>query len=287
MPTTNKNLNQPAYNSGTWDVPLNNNFGYIDSAFGGTATISNTSAYTLATAEYQSMRLFFNGTLSNNVTISFPAGVGGFWIVTNGTSDASSAVIRYLTISSLGGGTSITPPRGSTVFIYSDGTNVGYAMPFTQPGTIISYGGTSAPTGFILCDGAAVSRSTYSALFQAISTAWGVGDGTTTFNVPDLRGAFVRGSGAGLNPSPRTVGTYEADAYLNHSHAITDPEHTHTMSFAQSGDDKAYPLGSGLLYNTGTRTTNSSATGITVNASTTGSTETRPKNYATLFCIKT
>lgn len=287
MPTTNKNLNQPTYNSGTWDVPLNNNFGYIDSALGGTATVSNAAAYTLQASEYQAMRLLFNGTLANNVTISFPAGVGGFWIITNNTSDASSAVIRYLTLASLGGGTSIAPPRGSTVFIYSDGTNVGYAMPFTQPGTIISYGGAAAPSGFLSCDGAAVSRSTYSALFQAISTTWGAGDGTTTFNVPDLRGAFVRGSGAGLNPSTRTVGTYEADAYLNHSHAITDPGHTHTMDFAQSGDDKAYPLGSGLLYNTGTRTTNSSTTGITVNTSTTGSTETRPKNYATLFCIKT
>lgn len=281
--TTNKNLNQPANNSGSWDVPLNDNFGYIDSAFGGTATISNTSAYTLAIAEYQSMRLFFNGTLSNNVTISFPAGVGGFWIVTNGTSDASSAVIRYLTIASLGGGTSISPPRGSTVFIYSDGTNVGYAMPFTQPGTIISYGGTSAPTGFILCDGSAVSRSTYSALFQAISTTWGVGDGTTTFNVPDLRGAFLRGSGAGLNPSPRTVGTYETDAYLNHSHGITDPGHFHVVGNIV---DPGQVAGGGSYRGTAANSF-SATTGITVNTSTTGSTETRPKNYATLFCIKT
>lgn len=60
-------------------------------------------------------------------------------------------------------------------------------------GIIIPYGGTSAPTGYLLCYGQAVSRTTYATLFSAISTTYGVGDNSTTFNLPDLRGRVVAG----------------------------------------------------------------------------------------------
>lgn len=60
-------------------------------------------------------------------------------------------------------------------------------------GVVSPFAGTSAPSGWLLCDGSAVSRTTYSALFTAISTAYGIGDGSTTFNLPDMRGAFIRG----------------------------------------------------------------------------------------------
>ncbi len=63
-------------------------------------------------------------------------------------------------------------------------------------GEIKSFGGSSTPSGFLACDGSAVSRTTESTLFSAIGTTWGVGDGSTTFNVPDLRGSFLRGAGA-------------------------------------------------------------------------------------------
>ena len=60
-------------------------------------------------------------------------------------------------------------------------------------GVIWPYGGTAAPTGYLLCDGSAVSRSTYATLFAAVNTAYGAGDGSTTFNVPDLRGRVIAG----------------------------------------------------------------------------------------------
>lgn len=60
-------------------------------------------------------------------------------------------------------------------------------------GVVSPFAGTSAPAGWFLCDGSAVSRSTYSTLYTAIGTAYGIGDGSTTFNLPDMRGAFVRG----------------------------------------------------------------------------------------------
>ena len=65
------------------------------------------------------------------------------------------------------------------------------------PGMISMYGGNAAPTGFLLCDGAAVSRATYAALFAVLGSNYGSGDGSTTFNVPDLRARTPLGLGAG------------------------------------------------------------------------------------------
>ena len=62
-------------------------------------------------------------------------------------------------------------------------------------GSIIPFAGSSIPTGYLLCNGAAVSRTTYADLFKAISTLYGAGDGSTTFNLPDLRDRFLEGAG--------------------------------------------------------------------------------------------
>lgn len=64
------------------------------------------------------------------------------------------------------------------------------------PGMIAPYAGAAAPTGWLLCDGSAVSRSTYAALFAVVGTTYGYGDGSTTFNVPNTAGTFIRGSGS-------------------------------------------------------------------------------------------
>ena len=62
-------------------------------------------------------------------------------------------------------------------------------------GSVVAYAGASAPPGFLLCNGQAVSRTTYAGLFTAIGTTYGIGDGATTFNVPNLSGQFIRGRG--------------------------------------------------------------------------------------------
>ena len=66
---------------------------------------------------------------------------------------------------------------------------------YTPPGMIVDFGGTSAPTGWLLCDGSAVSRMVYAALFSAIGTKWGTGDGTATFNLPYL----IKSGAVGVN----------------------------------------------------------------------------------------
>lgn len=62
-------------------------------------------------------------------------------------------------------------------------------------GVVQAFAGSAAPTGWLLCDGSAISRTTYAALFTALSTTYGVGDGSTTFNLPDMRGVYARGVG--------------------------------------------------------------------------------------------
>ena len=63
------------------------------------------------------------------------------------------------------------------------------------PGTVIAWAANSAPTGYLLCNGAAVSRATYAKLYEAIGTTYGAGDGSTTFNLPNLTDRFIQGSG--------------------------------------------------------------------------------------------
>lgn len=88
-----------------------------------------------------------------------------------------------------------------------------------KPGMIKPFAGAAAPTGYLACDGAAVSRSTYSDLFTAIGTAWGVGDGSTTFNVPDFRGKFPVGKDSGTFPTVGGTGGAESTALPNHTHS--------------------------------------------------------------------
>lgn len=76
---------------------------------------------------------------------------------------------------------------------------------FLPAGVIMQYGGAAAPTGWLLCDGSAIDRTTYSVLFTAISTTYGTGNGTTTFNLPDLRGRLPIGSGTGVTTEACTT----------------------------------------------------------------------------------
>lgn len=100
-------------------------------------------------------------------------------------------------------------------------------------GAVTAYGGDIIPSGYLLCDGSLASRTTFSALFGAIGTKHGVGDGSTTFNLPDYRGRFLRGKDSGTARDPdaasRTamatggstgdsVGSVQLNDYPNHNH---------------------------------------------------------------------
>ena len=88
-------------------------------------------------------------------------------------------------------------------------------------GTIIATGSLTPPNGYLYCDGSAISRSDYSELFSAIGTTYGTGNGTTTFNIPDLRGIFARGAGSqtiGSITYSATIGTKQNDQMQGHTH---------------------------------------------------------------------
>jgi microcystin-dependent protein len=79
---------------------------------------------------------------------------------------------------------------------------------FVPSGTILPFGGATAPAGWLLCDGSAVSRTVYANLYSAIGSVWGSGDGSSTFHLPDLRGRFIRGRDGGVARDPdRTTRT--------------------------------------------------------------------------------
>lgn len=118
------------------------------------------------------------------------------------------------------------------------------------PGMMFDYGGTSLPSGYLGCDGAAVSRATYAALFTAIGTTWGVGDGSTTFNVPNFqRRAAVGSGGSGTGTLGSTVGstggaethTLVTGELAAHAHTLSSGtvdsqgSHAHTVSGATVG----------------------------------------------------
>lgn len=89
-------------------------------------------------------------------------------------------------------------------------------------GLVVAFAGATAPDGWLFCDGAAVSRATYGALFTAIGTAYGTGDGSTTFNVPNL---------SDRSPTHAGRGSFQ---YGSHGHGSTGPigDHSHSVGFS-------------------------------------------------------
>jgi microcystin-dependent protein len=145
-------------------------------------------------------------------------------------------------------------------------------------GTINMYAGatTDIPTGWLLCNGSAVSRTTYAQLFAVLDTEYGVGDGSTTFNVPDFvtTNKFPRAAtddaGRGTTGGESTHTLTSAETGLPaHNHNITDSGHSHSVS-----NGSATSATGGYFRNTGSGassqglSTNSSSTGITINNNT-------------------
>lgn len=160
-------------------------------------------------------------------------------------------------------------------------------------GVVVPYASASVPSGWLLCNGQAVSRATYAALFAVVATTFGTGDGSTTFNVPELRGEFIRGldNARGVDTG-RVLGSAQASGIAAHNHTatsvVTDPGHTHTTSFGAGVVGTS--SGGNLAANTsGSPATGSNTTGITVATTVNNSTgtETRPRNVAFPFIIKT
>jgi len=141
-----------------------------------------------------------------------------------------------------------------------------------EPGVVAYTSATTPPPGWLKRNGAAVSRTVYASLFAAIGTTYGVGDGSTTFNLPDDRGLVDRGwdDGRGYDPA-RVFGSEQGDAIRDHTHALS--------AFNSGAGGGGAPLSSNNTSPAGVQTTGSVSGGA-------GVTETRMRNRAYLPIIK-
>lgn len=161
------------------------------------------------------------------------------------------------------------------------------------PGTIVMTGRSTAPSGWLICNGDAVDRTLYAQLFAAIGETFGVGDGTTTFNLPDMRGRVAAGVGAGTGGGASGTGAVSGGTALatvalaewfgvnavtlsesqipTHTHSVTDPGHAHHVAMTGgNGSGSSTPTvlrdnnGDGATGSTASDAAQATTTGITV-----------------------
>jgi microcystin-dependent protein len=273
-------------NSGTWGAVLNTDaLNIIDLAMGGVQTLSLSNVnVSVTTTQSQNNAFRLTGTLTGNVIITWPA-IGRTYFISNETSGAFS-----VTLKAGAGSNSVVIPQGGSGYYTLNVDNI-YAP--TLPGVpitaVCAFAATAVPTGWLACNGDAVSRTTYAALFAAIGTTYGSGDGSTTFNLPDLRAYFIRGwdDSRGIDTG-RVFGSTQISANLAHNHTFTGdlmPPHTHGYLIG-SQDMNAGIAADGATHVGTPSTTATSAGTPTGTISSSGGTESRPINIAMQYCIK-
>jgi len=326
--------------SNTWGDTTNTNWELMEEMVAGGVSIALTgTTYTLTTTDGASS----NGRHAVVIFVGSPGGTCTVTVSPNTVQKTYSFVNNSdeTVIISQGSGSTVSIPATKSRYVFCDGAGAGAAvtdissafdsttltdlgitatateinlldgltsLPTVPSGAVFHFAMTSAPTGYLVCDGSAVSRSTYSELFSAIGTTFGVGDGSTTFNLPNLLGEFIRGyngSGSGKDTG-RSFGDQQDDAITEHNHylsctssqtpAFTDDGPAtfhggHTLTNRMAIGDGGYTSGSKYL-----GSSNSTSRGnmgidkvkeFDASSSTTATTETRPTNVALLACIKT
>lgn len=198
--------------------------------------------------------------------------IGGLTILPIGLTGSGAVNLQYdttvLTTTGSGALTFVTPIKVSALGIATNGTlgiirpdnstinvsgsgvlSLAAGVTVTPSAVVVPYAGGTAPAGWFICNGTAIARSTYAALYSALGTTYGAGDGSTTFNLPDLRGRSIAGfdpgnatgrlTGANLGGlSASTIGntggeqshTLTIAELAVHSHSISDPGHAHGVS---------------------------------------------------------
>lgn len=252
MPTANKGFVQPTLGSLGWGLPLNEDFGGIDAAFGSVTTLSVTgqtaTPVVLTLSQYVNMTIKFTGVLTANVTYQLPAGVGGQWVMQRATTGAFT-----ITISSLGGGTSKILDADFSDIV-CDGVDCAGNFGSLPTGSIMIWSGSSAaiPVGWLLCNGTLGTPNlmdrfvTGAGLTYAVSATGGVTSVTLTqAQTPAHVHSFS--------------GTTSSDG--SHNHTVTDPTHSHSYQAPSSGGGA--PFGSAQRGQVASATTGS-FTGVTL-----------------------
>ena len=218
------------------------------------------------------------GQITGNRQVAVPALPVQSWLVRNSTSGAFGVTFKTTT------GTGIAVPAGASIRVFSDGVNIVDPVSAAVAAALsdesakeigfvkwVAYNGydVALPSGYIKANGAAITRWQFAALFAKIGTKFGAGDGANTFNLPDLRGEFIRGwdDARGIDIG-RLFGMLQGFAIQTHDHPI--PNYIPTGSFAQTGTSVTLANNNGNNYVTGPA----------------GGSETRPRNVALLPVIK-
>lgn len=257
--------------AGNWGNTTNTNLGsLLEQAITGVGNITMLDATTTLTAgsgtvdQARNAVLVLAGALTASRNLVVPS-VNKFYAVRNATTGGFSVVVKTAS------GSGVTLANGFTQLMYCDGTNVvlasvpinsangnvaipgnlavsgnatvtgdmsvtgivssggGVVMP---TGAMLEYGGATAPAGWLLCNGAAVSRTTYAALYAVLGDAYGAGDGSTTFNVPDRRDRVGVGAGS-TYARGATGGNTSATTSSNGSHNHTGATGSHALTSAE------------------------------------------------------
>mgnify|MGYP000971942266 CR=1 FL=1 len=223
---------------------------------------------TLSARYYANRRVKLTGTLTGTIYGTIASTAGSFLVTVtldSGTIQADSDLKCFI-------GLPADNPAASTQSVAGLQALLDALVPV---GTVHDYAGSAAPSKFVLCDGAAISRTTYSVLFGVVGTTFGAGDGSTTFNVPDLRGRVVAGKDdmGGIAASrltaaakPALNGTILGAAGGVEEHAITKAEmqpHVHTENQgAQQFNNAEGGGGDYVNNNSATNTGDGSADGL-------------------------
>jgi microcystin-dependent protein len=305
-------LQETGGNEDIWGEILNEQLEALEDAVAGIETVVVTNGtVTLTDEQSRAAIMTLSGTLTDNVVVEVPAR-SKTWIVRNLTTQGPSFTVS-LKVAGIVGNTLI--PSGTSKQYVCTGTTIetfvsagGVAI-----GAVIDFATATVPGDYLECNGAAISRTTYSALFAAIGGLWGAGDGSTTFNLPDARDKYRRGKSA----SYPTVGASLAQDIQSHTHSASLTgadhvhgvgvtlssigDHTHTYSrpipsvsspggtpgffYQESSAYSTDPAG-GHTHSATVTETPAGAGSISGSIGSTGGTETRPASIVVLTCIR-
>lgn len=247
MATTNKGMNTPAFNSNvnTWDVPVNENTNILDQALGSVTSLNaagSVGTVALTSTQYRSLILSVTGLMTGNARYNIPSGVGGQWIIVNGTTGSFT-----LTIGNVAGGTTVDCTQGKTTLVYSDGTNIRIS-----DDRAISSAGSAFPTGTAM-------------LFVQTAAPTGWTKDTSSHNNKALRVVTGTASSGGTTAftSVFTSRTIAVDNLPSHTHTVTDPGHTHPFTYGGNNAGATYSDQNRSTPGT-PNTTGSNTTGITL-----------------------
>jgi microcystin-dependent protein len=293
----------------TFRADLNSCLGDIQSSNSGSSAPSTTVAYKIWADTSNNLLKIRNSANNGWLTLGDLTDASNLGLATKASPTFSGTVTSAgdIVMSGTGSlqipaGTTAQRPTGATGDIRFNSTTAGFEgyngsawgelANGVPVGSVFNLATTTVPSGYLECNGAAVSRSTYDALFATISTTWGSGDGSSTFNLPDLRGQFVRGwsnTKTGTGDDGRSFASSQSDQNKSHNHTITDPGHVHTTTVDNS---KLFPstqtttigYGGAGSYPATVFTMSSATTGISLADQ--GGTEVRVKNSALMYVIK-